>query len=459
MPFGLRNAPAVFQRKMDQCFRGTEDFIAVYIDDILVFSPDMKSHAEHLRVMLEICRKNGLILSPTKMKVAVKEVDFLGATIADRKLTLRSWLGVINYARAHIPKCGTLLGPLYQKVGAHGDKRWTDSDWKLVAQIKDMVQKLPDLELPPKECHIILETDGCMEGWGGICKWAPYKGAPKGKEKVCAYASGKFPNPKSTIDAEIYAVMETMESLKIYYLDQKEITIRTDCQAIISFHDKQSHKKPSRVRWMLFCDYITGTGICVKFEHIKGEDNHPDNMQPGGSSGDVHGESQGDLVVYPDCTPGISLKARPSLVLRPNGTTVYPSERAVIYNPDYFRQTKGVIVEYGEPPTIQYEPTKPIRSDRAEELGSLARRIKEDAMEDFRTSLASIEWILRKEADFCRRISTKDNWAGDVLPKLQLRQQLMEDGSASQRAVKVGGGQHVARGLGTPLLNPYGVKQ
>ena len=136
-----------------------------------------------------------------------------------------------------------------------------------------MVRNLPDLELPPKECHIILETDGCMEGWGGVCKWAPYKGAPKGKERVCAYASGKFPNPKSTIDAEIYAVMETMESLKIYYLDQKEITIRTDCQAIISFHDKQSHKKPSRVRWMLFCDYITGTGISVKFEHIKGEDN------------------------------------------------------------------------------------------------------------------------------------------------------------------------------------------
>ena len=46
MPFGLRNAPAIFQRKMDQCFRGTEEFIAVYIDDILVFSPDMKSHTK-----------------------------------------------------------------------------------------------------------------------------------------------------------------------------------------------------------------------------------------------------------------------------------------------------------------------------------------------------------------------------------------------------------------------------
>ncbi|KAJ4791287.1 polyprotein [Rhynchospora pubera] len=40
MPFGLKNAPAIFQRKMDDCFRRTENFIAVYIDDILVFSED-----------------------------------------------------------------------------------------------------------------------------------------------------------------------------------------------------------------------------------------------------------------------------------------------------------------------------------------------------------------------------------------------------------------------------------
>ncbi|GKB41944.1 Orf y [Tanacetum coccineum] len=38
MPFGLKNAPAIFQRKMDKCFKGMEVFIAVYIDDILVFS-------------------------------------------------------------------------------------------------------------------------------------------------------------------------------------------------------------------------------------------------------------------------------------------------------------------------------------------------------------------------------------------------------------------------------------
>ncbi|GJU25502.1 Orf y [Tanacetum coccineum] len=52
MSFGLKKAPAVFQRKMDKCFRGTESFIAVYNDDILVFLKNEKEHAKHLeRIM------------------------------------------------------------------------------------------------------------------------------------------------------------------------------------------------------------------------------------------------------------------------------------------------------------------------------------------------------------------------------------------------------------------------
>ncbi|GJS47293.1 Orf y [Tanacetum coccineum] len=57
MPFGLKNAPAVFQRKMDKCFKGTESFIAVYIDDILVFSKNEKEHAKPSKRKLKICER------------------------------------------------------------------------------------------------------------------------------------------------------------------------------------------------------------------------------------------------------------------------------------------------------------------------------------------------------------------------------------------------------------------
>ncbi|KAJ3705006.1 hypothetical protein LUZ61_008711 [Rhynchospora tenuis] len=293
MPFGLKNAPAIFQRKMDDCFRGTEDFIAVYIDDILVFSENEEQHAKHLETMLAICEKWGLVLSPTKMKIAVPEIEFLGAVIGNQKIKLqphiikkiisfdenrlkeksgmRSWLGILNYARSYIPKLGTILGPLYSKTSEHGDKRLKSSDYEIINKVKSLVQNLPDLEFPPQDSYIILETDGCMEGWGGVCKWKNSKYDPRSSEKVCAYASGKFQVLKSTIDAEIHACMETMSALKIHYLDKQEITLRTDCQAIISFYNKSASNKPSRVRWISFVDFVTGTGVKVNFEHIDGK--------------------------------------------------------------------------------------------------------------------------------------------------------------------------------------------
>ncbi|GJT64801.1 ORFIII-like polyprotein [Tanacetum coccineum] len=149
MPFGLKNAPAVFQRKMDKCFKGTESFIVVYIDDILVFSKNEKDHAKHLERMLKICEDNGLVLSPTKMKIAVSTVDFLGAVIGEGTIKLQPHIikKIVNFNEEE----------LKTKKG--------------LRKIKEQVQNLPDLEIPPENAHIILETDGCMKGWGGIVKW------------------------------------------------------------------------------------------------------------------------------------------------------------------------------------------------------------------------------------------------------------------------------------------------
>ncbi|CAM8981955.1 unnamed protein product [Rhodiola kirilowii] len=295
MPFGLKNAPAIFQRKMDHCFKGTEEFTAVYIDDILVFSRTEEEHVAHLQRVLSICEREGLVLSPTKMKIATREVEFLGAIIGNKRIRLqphiikkisdfkeetlrdkkglRTWLGILNYARAYIPKLGIKLGPLYSKTSPHGDKRIKESDLKIVRQLKEEIQNLPDLEIPPEDSYIILETDGCMEGWGGICKWKKSRSDPRTTERVCAYASGKFAVVKATIDAEIHAAMESLQAMKIHYLDKEEITLRTNCQAIISFYNKTAANKPSRVRWIGFTDFITGTGVEIRFEHISGKDN------------------------------------------------------------------------------------------------------------------------------------------------------------------------------------------
>ncbi|GJY54510.1 Orf y [Tanacetum coccineum] len=103
------------------------------------------------------------------------------------------------------------LRPLYEKTNAHGDKRVKSSDYELIRKIKEHVQSLPDLEIPPKSGYIILETD--------------------------------------------------------------EVTLRTYFQAIISFYNKTNSNKSSRVRWIKFADAVTGPGVKINIEHIEGKHN------------------------------------------------------------------------------------------------------------------------------------------------------------------------------------------
>ena len=72
------NAPAVFQRFMEQCFQDyREDFIAPYIDDLLVYSKDFNSHVEHLWLSLQRLQQHGVKIKGKKCQSFKKEVRYL----------------------------------------------------------------------------------------------------------------------------------------------------------------------------------------------------------------------------------------------------------------------------------------------------------------------------------------------------------------------------------------------
>ena len=66
MPFGLKNAPATFQRMMDVVLQGLESFLVLYIDDVLIFSNCWEDHLEHIRVVIERLQAAGLRAKPSK---------------------------------------------------------------------------------------------------------------------------------------------------------------------------------------------------------------------------------------------------------------------------------------------------------------------------------------------------------------------------------------------------------
>jgi len=68
MTFGLKNAPQIFQRKMDNIFRNYKEFTYTYIDDVLVFSKTKEEHYLHLKQVLHLFENFGLIISKSKWK-------------------------------------------------------------------------------------------------------------------------------------------------------------------------------------------------------------------------------------------------------------------------------------------------------------------------------------------------------------------------------------------------------
>ena len=89
IPFGLKNGPAVFQRLMQRALNGLNpkngrQFVAAYLDDILIFCSTLSEHLTHLRRVIDRLLSAGLKLKPTKCQFVKKEVEYLGHVITPK---------------------------------------------------------------------------------------------------------------------------------------------------------------------------------------------------------------------------------------------------------------------------------------------------------------------------------------------------------------------------------------
>jgi len=81
MPFGLKNASSQFQKAMLTLFQPLLANALIYVDDILLFSKDAKSHERLLTEFYNLAKSQGIMLSEKKMVIGQSSIDFLGVSI------------------------------------------------------------------------------------------------------------------------------------------------------------------------------------------------------------------------------------------------------------------------------------------------------------------------------------------------------------------------------------------
>ncbi len=147
MPFGLTNAPAIFMDLINRIFRPYLDkFVVVFVDDILIYSPDEIEHVEHLRTVLQILRDNKLYAKFSKSEFWLREVGFLGHIVSGDGIKVdpskisaivewkpprnvsevRIFLGLAGYYRQFVKGFSMIATPLTRLLQKDVKFEWTE---------------------------------------------------------------------------------------------------------------------------------------------------------------------------------------------------------------------------------------------------------------------------------------------------------------------------------------------
>ncbi|XP_038979221.1 uncharacterized protein LOC120109561 [Phoenix dactylifera] len=262
MPFGLTNAPATFCKLMnDVLYPYLDDFVVVYLDDIVVYSPTLDKHLDHLHAVFSCLKKNNLYVKREKCQFCQTEVNFLGHRISNGKISmepskvqavldwpeltnvaeLRSFLGLANYYRRFVRGYSQIACPLTDLLKKGHKWLWTDECSAAFKSLKEAIASEPVLRLPDFSKSFEVHMDASNLALGGVLI---QDGHP------VAFESRKFNDTErryTVHEKEMTAVIHCLDKWRHYLLGVPFMVV-TDNVANTYF---QTQKKltPKQARW------------------------------------------------------------------------------------------------------------------------------------------------------------------------------------------------------------------
>ncbi|XP_056324803.1 uncharacterized protein LOC130237804 [Danio aesculapii] len=273
LPFGLSNAPAVFQALVNDVLRDMLDqFIYVYLDDILIFSHSLQEHIQHVRRVLQRLLENGLYVKAEKCVFHAQSVPFLGHIVSvegmrmdpekvqavvnwptpDSRKALQKFLGFANFYRRFIRNFSQLAAPLTALTSTKTPFRWSNAAQVAFDRLKSCFVSAPILIAPDPSRQFVVEVDASEVGVGAILS---QRSSSDGKMHPCAYFSHRLNNAERNYDIgnrELLAVKLALEEWR-HWLEGSGVPfiIWTDHKNL-EYIQSAKRLNSRQARWALF---------------------------------------------------------------------------------------------------------------------------------------------------------------------------------------------------------------
>ncbi|KAI3676159.1 hypothetical protein L1987_85759 [Smallanthus sonchifolius] len=269
MPFGLTNAPAVFMDLMNRvCKPYLDKFVIVFIDDILIYSKTKAEHEQHLRLVLDLLKKEQLYAKFSKCEFWLKEVQFLGHIVNDKGIhvdpakieTVKNWntprtptefrsfLGLAGYYRRFISNFSKIAIPLTALTHKGKTYEWGPKQEEAFLTLKQKLCNAPILTLPDGNDDLVVYCDASNQGLGCVLMQ---------RGKVIAFASRQLKIHEknyTTHDLELGAVVFTLKIWR-HYLYGTKCVMFTDHKSLQHIFNQKELNMRQR-RWVeLLNDY------------------------------------------------------------------------------------------------------------------------------------------------------------------------------------------------------------
>uniref|UniRef100_A0A670IJD3 Gypsy retrotransposon integrase-like protein 1 n=1 Tax=Podarcis muralis TaxID=64176 RepID=A0A670IJD3_PODMU len=273
MPFGLCNAPAVFQRYINHVFQDLLDkYVVVYLDDILIYSRDPARHEGHVRTVLQRLREHRLYAKLSKCEFHQRTVDFLGHRLSPdgvqmdpgkvtavqewaaprNRKDLQRFLGFANYYRTFIADYAHRTTPLTRLLRPKTPFSWDKEAEEAFQGLKACFQRAPILQHPDPSRPFVVETDASSTALGAVLS---QQIGPEAPLLPCAFYSRQLlPAERNyTVwERELLAIKVAFEVWR-HHLEgaRHPVEVRTDHRNL-EYLQTTRKLNQRQIRWALF---------------------------------------------------------------------------------------------------------------------------------------------------------------------------------------------------------------